>query len=88
MYSMGDLCGAHFSLPQLRGEGKRTYVVVMGNVLSTMEGFLIDTWKVQHMCSGADPRGVDGVASHPRFTCSFVHGTMGIGQSMLASHPP
>ena len=33
----------------------------------------------------ADPGGVDEVASHPPpLTCSFVHGTMGVG---LASHP-
>ena len=26
--------------------------------------------------SGADGGGVDGVASHPPFTCSFAHDTM------------
>ena len=38
--------------------------------------------------AGADPGGVDGVASHPPFTCSFVRDTMGIGLSVLASHTP
>ena len=32
--------------------------------------------------------GVDGVASHPAFTCLFMQDTMGTGVSLLASHPP
>ena len=31
---------------------------------------------------------VDGVAGHPRFTCSFVHDTIGVGLSLLTSHLP
>ena len=31
---------------------------------------------------------MDGVASHPPFTCSFVHNTIGVGLSLLASHLP
>ena len=32
--------------------------------------------------------GGDGVASHPPFTCPFVHNTMGDGLPWLASPPP
>ena len=31
--------------------------------------------------------GVDGVASNPPFTCLFVHDTVGVGLSLVASHP-
>ena len=32
--------------------------------------------------------GGDGVASHPPFTCSFVHNTIGVGLSFTACQPP
>ena len=39
--------------------------------------------------TGVDWGGeLDGVASHPPFTCSFVHNTIGVGLSLFASHPP